>query len=506
MNLLATCRSPLLQSIGRTLAHVSFQELLADIDTVLARDTALSRNAQKMRTEIVFAVQSGVNGLLDVARKSYTETVEDMNALLAAYQARFGMPSMQLQFVVGRGYHLSLPPPPAGAELPADFVQVQRQTKRWRCSTEALLSLNQRNAESLQEILIITERLLAELVARIGARLAPLLAANDALTQLDMLMAFAALAAKARMPYCKPTVSAALAPIAVKQGRHPVFEQLVTTRERGGFVANDLIVGADGRNVLVITGTNMSGKSTLLRQTALIVVLAHVGCFVPADHCTVRAIERLCVRIGDDGAIKSDASSFFVECRDVATALAAASPRALLLIDELGRSTESSVGIALSWSVAEHIALQTRALALYVTHFVELHRLETLYGDSARVMHMQVDAAARFQLMAGGNMRESYGIDVAAQAGFPASLVQEARVIRATLDQYALENKARGAQQLEARSALERADDGLANRVLALRHSTLSAAPLRAYLESLANDFQSVMTSSTSSSSSSNCK
>jgi DNA mismatch repair protein MSH4 len=161
---------------------------------VLARDTALSRNAQKMRTEIVFAVQSGVNGLLDVARKSYTETVEDMNALLAAYQARFGMPSMQLQFVVGRGYHLSLPPPPAGAELPADFVQVQRQTKRWRCSTEALLSLNQRNAESLQEILIITERLLAELVARIGARLAPLLAANDALTQLDMLMAFAALA------------------------------------------------------------------------------------------------------------------------------------------------------------------------------------------------------------------------------------------------------------------------------------------------------------------------
>jgi DNA mismatch repair protein MSH4 len=497
-NLLATCRSPLLLTISRTLAHCSFRDLLADIDTILARDTALSRNAQKMRTEIVFAVQSGVNGLLDVARKSYTETVEDMNALLASYQARFGMPTMQLQFVAGRGYHLSLPPPPASTELPPEFVQVQRQAKRWRCSTEALLSLNQRNAESLQEILIITERLLAELVARVGARLAPLLAANDALTQLDMLMAFAALVTKARTPYCKPTISPVLAPIAIKQGRHPVFEQLASTRERGGFVANDLIVGADGRNVLVITGTNMSGKSTLLRQTALIVVLAHIGCFVPADHCTVRVIERLCVRIGDDGAIKSDASSFFVECREVASALAAVSPRALLLIDELGRSTESSVGVALSWSVAEHIALQMRALTLYVTHFSELHRLETLYGDSVRVMHMQVDQmgehmTARFQLAAGGNARESYGIDVAAQAGFPESLVQEARVIRATLDQHALENKARSAQILEARTAIERTDDALAKRLLALRHSTLSAAPLRAYLNSLATEFQSVM-------------
>jgi DNA mismatch repair ATPase MutS len=136
------------------------------------------------------------------------------------------MPTLQLQFVVGRGYHLTLPPPPPAPALPADFVQVQRQAKRWRCSTEQLLSLNQRNAESLQEILIITERLLGDLVARVGARLAPLLAANDALTQLDMLMAFAALAKKTRTPYAPASVTASLAPLAIKAGPAPVFEQL----------------------------------------------------------------------------------------------------------------------------------------------------------------------------------------------------------------------------------------------------------------------------------------
>jgi DNA mismatch repair protein MSH4 len=480
--LLATCRAPALQGVCAALASGAFRALLADVDTVLARDTALSRNAQKMRTEIVFAIQSGVNGLLDVARKSYTETVEDMSALLLAYQARYQMPTLQLQFAVGKGFHLT---GPLGAALPADFVQVQRQARRFRCSTEQLLSLNQRNNESLQEILIITERLLGDLVARVGARLAPLLAASDALTQLDMLMAFAALAKKTRAPYTQAKVTPSpSAPLAIKAGRHPILEQLASVREHGGFTANDLIVGACEHNLLVIGGQNMAGKSTLLRQTALVVVLAHVGCFVPAELCSMRTIERLCVRIGDDGATKSDASSFFVECRQAAAALECTTPHALLLIDELGRSTANDVGVALSWSVAEHILLRTRSLALFVTHYSELHRLEQLYPSAVRSMHMSV-----YQLASGPNQRESYGIDVAAQADMPQPLIDDARRIRAQLDQKALENKARNQQLAAARSAAERAQDELAKRLLQIRHSSLAPAPLREYLVALANDF-----------------
>lgn len=330
----------------------------------------------------------------------------------------------------------------------------------------------------------------------------------------------------------RPQFAAGLAPIGIKQARHPLLDALHGCE----CVPSDLFL-SDEQNVQLVSGVNMSGKSTLLRTAALLVVLAHVGSFVPAAWCSLRVVERLRVRLGDDSAVAAVAtSSFSQECEQVATALRDADERSLVLIDELGRSTATGDGVAIAWAVAEHLAHRTRALVLFVTHFAELQRLAALY-DTVRLCHMRVERVPRahgggtalrshFQLTDGPNDIASYGIDVARDAGLPpamvcdsASHVEAADGARADSSRAPDSRAHRRGQRAHTRRPHRRAQrSGSATRATrgvghavavgswqaaraltrrrlrsALRHSSLSLSAVRAYLRTCATDYAAVL-------------
>ena len=274
-------------------------------------------------------------------------------------------------------------------------------------------------------------KLFGELRDEVARHVGRILDTAGALAMIDVLSALAQRAAESR--YCAPEIDAGEV-IRIKDGRHPVIER---TLQGETFVPNDSLIDRGDRRITILTGPNMAGKSTYIRQTALIVLLAQIGSFVPAREAKIGIVDRIFTRVGSSDDIARHQSTFMVEMVEVANILNNATARSLIVLDEVGRGTSTFDGLALAWAIVEHLFHTVGARAMFATHYHQLTALsETLDGvcnQSVAVREWEDQIIFLHKIVEGGTDR-SYGIHVARLAGVPVELLERAKQILADLE------------------------------------------------------------------------
>ncbi len=320
-------------------------------------------------------------------------------------------------------------------QVPQEWVRKQTLANAERYITQELKEYEEQIMGAEDRILVLETQLYNDLVAAV-ASYAPVIQVNASLlAQLDCLLSFAISAQENN--YVQPVVDES-GVIDIVQGRHPVIEKQLPAGER--FVANDVYLDTEKQQIIIITGPNMAGKSALLRQVALIVLLAQMGSFVPAERARIGYVDKIFTRVGASDNISVGESTFMVEMNEAASILNNLSPRSLVLFDELGRGTSTYDGISIAWSIVEYIHenKQGKARTLFATHYHELNEMEKRFPriKNFNVSVREVDGKVIFlrKLVPGGS-EHSFGIHVAKLAGMPAGIVKRAGVILHQLEQ-----------------------------------------------------------------------
>jgi DNA mismatch repair protein MutS len=389
-------------------------------------------------------IRPGYRSELDVLRESGEKGREWIAGLEAEERERSGIGTLKVRFHPVHGYSLEVPKSQL-ARVPEDYERRQTLANVERFTTEALREVESKVLGANERAAEIERGLFEEIRLAVVAASDPIRASADAVAELD---ALAALAEAARLRgWVRPLVDDGTA-LTIEGSRHPVVERLLERSGGDGFVANDANLDAKDAQILLLTGPNMSGKSTYLRQVALIALLAQMGSFVPADSATIGIVDRIFTRVGASDRLARGESTFMVEMRETAEILRQASSRSLVILDEIGRGTSTFDGLAIAWAVAEYLH-DTPGLAartLFATHYHELielaltkQRVRNAHFD-ARELEGQVVFLRR--LVEGGASR-SYGIQVARLAGLPAGVIDRARQILANLEKTELDARGR---------------------------------------------------------------
>jgi DNA mismatch repair protein MutS len=403
------------------------REALADEPPVVARG---SRGAGETGY-----IRAGFRSELDGLREAIVKGREWIAGLEARERVRTGIPTLKIRFHPVHGYSIEI----TKANLnraPADYERKQTLANAERFTTPELreveqkvLGANERAAALEREIFESVRQTVLEHAARIRA-------AAEAVANLD---AAATLAQVARRDdWVRPVVDDGEV-LEIRGGRHPVVEPLLIAQGGGEFVANDTDLSPSETQVLVLTGPNMSGKSTYLRQVAQIVLLAQMGSFVPAESARIGVVDRVFTRVGASDRVARGESTFMVEMRETAEILSNATRRSLIILDEIGRGTSTFDGLSIAWAVAEylHDAPGLGARTLFATHY---HELSDLAQTKARVANAHFQAKEWgediifLRRLAPGGANRSYGIQVARLAGLPSSVIGRAREILHNLE------------------------------------------------------------------------
>jgi len=349
---------------------------------------------------------------------------------------RTGIGSLKVRFNSVFGYYLEISK--ANLHLvPPDYERRQTLVNAERFTTPELKGYEAKILDAQEKMLEIERRIFADLRAAIAGEARRIRQTALALAQVDLLAAFSHLAALHN--YCRPQFDDS-SDLEIVGGRHPVIEQQEFLppgsggRENARFVPNDLYMNSTTHTILLVTGPNMGGKSTYLRQTALIVILAHMGCFVPATRARMGMVDRVFTRIGASDNLARGRSTFMVEMTETAAILNTATPRSLILLDEVGRGTATFDGLAIAWAAVEYLHGRTRAKTLFATHYFELTELgEQLSG--VKNYHVAVKETGGgivfLRKVEPGAADRSYGIEVAKLAGLPEEVVRRAREVLA---------------------------------------------------------------------------
>jgi DNA mismatch repair protein MutS len=419
---LGRCRSELVQWIAARLAPQP--ELAAQIDATVSDEPPVNPRDGN-------AIRPGFNPEADELRTLALDARGVIARLEASERERTRISSLKVRYNHVFGYYIEVTKPNL-ERVPGDYERKQTLVGAERFTTPALRELERKilSAESgLKELeLQLFTRLLRDLAAHTG----PMLETGAAVGEFDAIMSLARVAR--RRGYVRPEMDSTLA-LKVSDGRHPVLE---AGMKPGEFVPNDFEADADERQLLLITGPNMAGKSTYLRQVALIVIMAQMGSFVPATAARLGLTDRVLTRIGARDELRRGESTFMVEMRETARLLEGLSERSLLLLDEVGRGTSTFDGLAIAWAVAEYLHDSTRAKVLFATHF---HELTDLARERPRVRNLSM--AVRewggevlfLRSVIEGAASRSYGIEVARLAGLPDSIIARARQILGNLEQ-----------------------------------------------------------------------
>ena len=373
---------------------------------------------------------------LDAQRRLRDDSRRVIAELQGGYAAATGLASLKIRHNNVLGYFVEVPAKhlermPTGAAGP--FVHRQTIASAARFTTVELGRLEDEINRAGERALAMELSVFNDLVGEVTGRADAVAAAAAALAALDVAAALADLAHDQR--WCRPAIDAGTG-FVVKGGRHPVVEAALATRREGAFVANDCDLG-DGRRLWLLTGPNMAGKSTFLRQNALIAVLAQAGSYVPAAEARLGVVDRLFSRIGAGDELARGRSTFMVEMIETAAILHQAGPRSLVVFDEIGRGTATWDGLSIAWAVVEHLHAVNRSRALFATHYHELTALAAKLDDLAcytmRVKEWQGDVVFLHEVTAGAADR-SYGIHVGRLAGLPEAVVERAEEVLATLE------------------------------------------------------------------------
>lgn len=319
-------------------------------------------------------------------------------------------------------------------KVPANWVRKQTLAQAERYITEELKAYEEKILGADEKILSLEEKLFNELIIAMQDYIPQIQINANAIAHLDCLLSFAKVAEENN--YIRPLISSDNV-LDIKQGRHPVIETQLPLGEH--YVPNDIYLDTEKQQIMIITGPNMAGKSALLRQTALIVLMAQVGCFVPAESAKIGLVDKIFTRVGASDNISLGESTFMVEMTEAADILNNVSPKSLVLFDELGRGTSTYDGISIAWAIVEylHENPKARARTLFATHYHELNEMEKNFSriKNYNVSVKEVDGKVLFlrKLVRGGS-EHSFGIHVAEIAGMPRSIVKRAQVILKQLE------------------------------------------------------------------------
>ena len=406
-------------------------------------ERALAEELPSFRRDGGF-IRAGYEAALDEARALRDESRRIIAALQVRYAETTGIRSLKVRHNHVLGYFVDvtaqhgdkLMSPP----LNANFIHRQTLAGQVRFTTAELGELEAKIASAAERALALELEIFDRLAAAVTVGSAALKAAADALAVIDVGAAMATLAVECN--YVRPTVDRSIA-FVVTGGRHPVVEQALA-HDGGQFVANDCdlsppmaVADTIAGRIWLITGPNMAGKSTFLRQNALIAVLAQMGSFVPARAAHIGVVDRLFSRVGAADDLARGRSTFMVEMVETAAILNQAGERALVILDEIGRGTATFDGLSIAWATIEHLHESNRCRALFATHFHEMTalaaKLPRLHNATMRVKEWHGDVVFLHEVMPGAADR-SYGIQVAKLAGLPASVIDRAKLVLAQLE------------------------------------------------------------------------
>ena len=392
--------------------------LNADAPALLSKGNVIGEGVDAELDELRNLSRSGKDYLMNLQKRETEAT---------------GISSLKVGYNNVFGYYLEVTNTHK-EKVPAAWIRKQTLANAERYITEELKEYEQKILGAEERISGIEQRIYAELVGTVSEYVEPIQLDASLVARLDCLVSFADIALK--FNYVKPTIDDSYV-LDIKGGRHPVIEQMMPAGEH--YIANDVYLDKDKQQIIVITGPNMSGKSALLRQTALIVLMAQMGSFVPADAARIGLVDKIFTRVGASDNISSGESTFMVEMNETASILNNVSSRSLVLLDEIGRGTSTYDGISIAWAITEflHDHPVSRAKVMFATHYHELNEMEASF---ARIKNYHVtvkevgNKVVFLRKLKRGGSNHSFGIHVAAMAGMPRKVVERAEKLLTLLE------------------------------------------------------------------------
>jgi DNA mismatch repair protein MutS len=368
-------------------------------------------------------IRAGFNPELDELRDLSQNGKRYIAQIEARERQRTGIQSLKVRFNNVFGYYIEITR--ANLHLaPGDYERKQTLANAERFTTPELKEYERKVLDAEDKILTLEKELFASVRERAAAQATRIRATAAAVAELDLTAALAQTAAENR--YRRPSFSDT-GEMRILAGRHPVIERFAGP-DAGRFIPNDLFLDDGEGLIALITGPNMGGKSTYLRQAALIAILAQMGSFVPAESATLPVIDRIFTRIGASDNLARGQSTFMVEMTETAVILNTATARSFIVLDEIGRGTATYDGLALAWAVVEHIQSRTRAKTLFATHYHELTELPGVRNLRVSVKESG-DHIVFLRKVEPGRADRSYGIEVARLAGLPLDVIERAREV-----------------------------------------------------------------------------
>ena len=412
-----------INALGNNILDCS--EVILKIETILFNDAPVNINKGG-------AIASGVSKELDDLRAISNSGKEYLDSMLARESERTAIPSLKIAFNNVFGYYIEVRNTHKD-KVPEEWIRKQTLVNAERYITEELKEYETKILGAEEKIQELEQRLFAELIQHIIQFVQPVQQNAQTVAQIDCLLSFAILAISNN--YVRPVIDESTE-IEIKNGRHPVIEKQLPIGEE--YIANDLVLNRNQQQIIMITGPNMSGKSAILRQTALIVLLAQMGSYVPAQNARIGVVDKIFTRVGASDNISMGESTFMVEMNETASILNNISERSLVLLDEIGRGTSTYDGISIAWAIAEYLHEHpSKAKTLFATHYHELNEMTTSFerikNFNVSVKELKDTIIFLRKLVAGGS-NHSFGIHVAKLAGMPNQVIHRASKILKQLE------------------------------------------------------------------------
>ncbi|KAK6538181.1 MutS protein msh4 [Orbilia ellipsospora] len=480
---LVGCQSKLLLAIRSLCKFEKVEAVQELIDELISPDATWANTPIDLRHQRCYAVKSGANGFLDVARQTYKESTQDLHVSFQELSREYNLPSLEIKYDTQRGYYLRIPTGDIeDSPLPPIFVNIMRKKKYTECTTLDIMKRNLRIGDAMTEVLLMSDRTIQQLVDDIRGEMSALYKVCEGIAMLDMMCSFAALAAL--YEYVRPEFKDVLA---IKDGRHPIREKI----HKEKLIPNDVYASQQSR-FQIVTGCNMSGKSTYIRQIALMTIMAQIGSFVPASYACFPTITHMFTRVSMDDGIEANVSTFAAEMRETAFILKNATEGSMVIMDELGRGTCTRDGLAIAIAVCEAM-IQKKALVWFATHFRELG---AVLAQKAGVitLHMQVEmreeqniTSMLYKIANGAATEKHYGINLARIIGLPPQIIARASEVSNTIAQNAEQKRISSKGYIK--SQRQKLVLKLVEHLQQARSSSMTDLALRKWLKRLQQDF-----------------
>ncbi|MCJ1309975.1 MutS protein msh4 [Agyrium rufum] len=479
---LGGAKCELLRSIQSLCAPPRIAAVKGLIENTINADTKYTSKPLGLRYQRTYAAKAGVNGMLDVARQTYDEANTDAANHVNALKEEFGL-DLLLKYDNSRQYYIQLPATDVAENpLPDIFINVYKRKTNLEFQTLDLVKYNQKIMDSHHEVLQLSDNMIQDLIEDIREHAATLFKVSEAIATLDVIASLASVAAA--QDYCRPELTDTLC---ITNARHPVCEKI----HRNKFIPNDVYTTQQTR-FQIITGCNMSGKSTYIRSIALMQIMAQIGSFIPATYASFSIRHQLFARVSTDDSIEANISTFAAEMHEMAFILNNVDNRSMVIIDELGRGTSTRDGLCIAIAIAENL-VNSHAFMYFVTHFRDLARiLNERPGVINRHLSVDIDAASSdmkmlYKIKEGWVKQDNYGLALAKVSGVPPFVLDVAQEVSEVLNQQNERRKRTSPSVLRARS--KKLVFGLREHLIQLSDGNMEGEVLNSYLHKLQDEF-----------------